>query len=107
MGFIVAIFIDFRMQALCALSVPILFAFVFYFVPESPFSLYKKNKIEVTNDDTLINQEILRSPCPFQLGDISLEFYKGKTMSPESEKFMADKKSPDDKDNGLSISDFG
>lgn len=46
-GFVVAIFLDFRMQAVCALLVPILFAFVFYFVPESPFILYKKNRIEV------------------------------------------------------------
>lgn len=46
-GFIVAMFLDFRMQAVSALSVPILFTFVFYFVPESPAILYQKNKIEV------------------------------------------------------------
>lgn len=48
-GFIVAIFMDFRMQAVTALSVPILFAFVFFFVPESPFILYKKAEIEASN----------------------------------------------------------
>lgn len=47
-GFIVAIFLDSQLQAISALSIPILFAFVFYFVPESPFILYKKNKIEVS-----------------------------------------------------------
>ncbi|XP_055309204.1 facilitated trehalose transporter Tret1-like isoform X2 [Sitodiplosis mosellana] len=83
-GFTVAIFLDFQMQAVSALSVPILFAFVFYFVPESPMILYKKNEIE--------------------LADMSLEFYKGVTTTPELEKFMTEKKTP--KDNGLSISDF-
>lgn len=52
MGFIVALFLDFQMQALSAISIPILFAFVFYFVPESPFFLYKNNKIEVSDDGT-------------------------------------------------------
>lgn len=46
-GFIAAIFLDFRMQAFSALSVPLLFAFVFYFVPESPHYLYGKNQMEV------------------------------------------------------------
>lgn len=50
-GFIVAIWLDFRMQAVSALTVPILFAFVFYFVPESPVALYEKNAIEVKQDD--------------------------------------------------------
>lgn len=46
-GFIVAIYFDFRVQAVWALIIPILFVFVFYFVPESPVTLYNKNKVEV------------------------------------------------------------
>lgn len=48
-AFIFAMFVDFRMQAIYALSIPLLFAFVFYFVPETPAYLYSKNKIEVTS----------------------------------------------------------
>ncbi|XP_031625980.1 facilitated trehalose transporter Tret1-like [Contarinia nasturtii] len=89
-GFIVAIFFDFRVQAVCALIVPFLFVFVFYFVPDSPMSLYNKNKIE--------------------LADLALEFYKGannNNMSPESEKIMVEeKKCEKNDDSGISIKDF-
>lgn len=44
-GFIIALYCDFRMQAVYALSVPVLFMLMFSFVPESPAYLYKKNKI--------------------------------------------------------------
>lgn len=46
-GFIAAIFLDFRMQAVYAVSIPLLFAATFFFVPESPQFLYAKKRIEV------------------------------------------------------------
>lgn len=48
-GFIAALSMDFRMQAVCALVIPIVFILVFYFVPESPVFLYRMNKIEVNS----------------------------------------------------------
>lgn len=56
-GFIAAIFLDFRMQAFAALSVPLLFAFIFYFVPETPYYLYRRNQIEV------IISKLLQQKC--------------------------------------------
>lgn len=46
-GFATAIFMDFRMQAVCALLIPIIFVLSFSFVPETPVFLYKKQEIEV------------------------------------------------------------
>lgn len=43
-GFIVAIYLDFRMQAACALAIPLIFVSTFSFVPESPAYLSKKNR---------------------------------------------------------------
>lgn len=46
-AYCVAIYVDYRGQAMFGLIIPCLFAFVFYFVPESPVYLQKKNRIEV------------------------------------------------------------
>lgn len=54
-GYIVANFVNASTQAVCALSIPIVFALVFSFVPESPEFLYRKNKIEVISSFFLID----------------------------------------------------
>lgn len=46
-GLVIALFLDYRMQAVCALIVPIIFMFVFLFVPETPAYLKKIGKNQV------------------------------------------------------------
>lgn len=55
-GFIVALFLDYRMQAICGLIVPIVFVFVFYFVPETPVYLQKVGKKQVKKIESKINK---------------------------------------------------
>lgn len=49
-GFVVALYADYRMQAVYALIVPILFLFVFYFVPETPAFLQKSGQNQVNHE---------------------------------------------------------
>lgn len=51
MGFIVAIYFDFRMQAACAIAIPIIFVSTFSFVPESPAFLLRNNRNGVSKFD--------------------------------------------------------
>lgn len=46
-AFIFALNMDYQNQAICALFVPILFAFAFSFVPETPVFLQRINKTQV------------------------------------------------------------
>lgn len=55
-AFCTAVYLDYRLQAICALIIPCLFVFVFYFVPESPIYLQNKNRIEVNICDKQINE---------------------------------------------------
>lgn len=47
-GFFIALYLDFRMQAACALAIPLIFVLTFIFVPESPVYLYKTNQTTVS-----------------------------------------------------------
>lgn len=97
--FVIAMFIDFRMQAVCALAIPLLFVLSISFVPESPEFLYKNHEIEVNIIKSLFRiwwqlLKLVRTIHFFVklLGNTSLEFYKGPNASLESEKYTTDAK---------------
>lgn len=92
--FVIAMFMDFRMQAVCALSIPLIFVLSFSFVPESPEFLYKKHKVEVNSPESDTNFARISKTNFYckKLGNAALEFYKGSNASLESEKYATDAK---------------
>lgn len=110
-AFCIALYLDYRWQAIVGLFIPCLFLFAFIFVPETPAYLQSKCRIVVCIEAILS----IKSKCVevkffsiiflLQEAANAFEFYKGEEKMPEIEKFMI-KDGAKDSDTRLTCDDF-